>query len=111
MRFLIWVVILAVVAFLVYNHFFKAQSVEEDQVKQVEKEFNQSVDRYITAMREVGEPGVVVIAEPEFAIKKVQEVRLRLTELMKNLKEEKAIARAQKLETRIREFCSKNEID
>jgi hypothetical protein len=54
---------------------------------------------------------VVVIAEPEFAIKKVQEVRLRLTELMKNLKEEKAIARAQKLETRIREFCSKNEID
>jgi hypothetical protein len=111
MRFLIWVIILAVAAFLVYSHFFKAESEEVAQVRQVEREFTRSVDRYITAMREVGEPGVVVIAEPEFAIKKIQEVRLRLTELMKNLKEEKAIARAQKLETRIIEFCNKNGID
>lgn len=111
MKYLIWIVILGIGGFFIYNQFFKFTSEEEEGVKQLEKVFHQAVDRYITAMREVGEPGLVVIADPEFAIKKVKEVRLSLTDLMRNLKEEKTIKRAQALETKIIEFCRKNDID
>lgn len=111
MKYLIWLVILGIAGFLIYHQFIESKSEEEEEVKQVEKVFNQAVDRYITAMREAGEPGLVVIADPEFAIKKVKEVRIKVTELIRNLKEDAAITRAQKLETKIREFCRKNDID
>lgn len=111
MRKLVWLLILAVAGFLVYTYYFKSATEEEQQVRALEKEFNRAVDRYITAMREVAEPGVVVIADPEFAANKVKEVRDKVTELIKTLKEQKSIQRARELETRIRDFCRKNEID
>jgi len=70
MKYLIWLLMLAMAGFFIYNHFFKSASAEEEGVKQVEKVFDQAVDRYITSMREVGEPGLAVIADLNSPLKK-----------------------------------------
>ena len=48
-------------------------------------------------MRQAGEPGLVVIADPEFAERQVSDVRQRTAELIKSLQDPKAIARARAL--------------
>jgi Tfp pilus assembly protein PilO len=111
MKTFIWLLILAVAAFLGYQYYLKSISEEERQVRQLEKEFKRATDRYVSAMREAGEVGLVVIADPETAINKVKEVREKLRELMSKLTEEKAVARARALEDQILNFCRRNEID
>ncbi len=111
MKIFIWLLILAVVAFLGYQYYLKSISEEEGEVSQLEREFKRATDRYVSAMREAGEIGLVVIADPETAINKVKEVREKLRELMSKLTEEKAISRARALEDQILNFCRRNEID
>lgn len=111
MKKLIWILILAGAAYFAYNYFSKSRSAEEGAVRELERAYAHAEDRYITALRESGGPGFEIITDPETAARKIQELRYKLRELMKSLKEEKAIARAQTLEERIVQFCKKNEID
>ncbi len=111
MKRLVWLVILGALGYLAYTQYVRTTSGEIAQVRHMEKEFNRAADRFISSMRGAGEPGLVVLAEPEKAEKMVKDVRVRLLELMKTLTEEKAIARARQLEERILTFFERHEID
>jgi hypothetical protein len=111
MKRLIWLVILGVLGYLAYAQYVRTTSGEVAQVRHLEKEFSRATDRFISAMRGAGEPGLVVLADPETAVGMVKDVRLKLQELMKTLTEEKAIDRAQKLEDQILTFFHRNEIE
>jgi hypothetical protein len=111
MKRLIWLVILGGLGYLAYAQYVRTTSGEVAQVRHVEKEFRRATDRFISAMRGAGEPGLVVLADPETAVGMVKDVRLKLQELMKTLTEEKAIDRAQKLEDQILTFFHRNEIE
>jgi hypothetical protein len=108
MKRLVWLVILAGLAYLGYSFFVKTTSSQEAQVRALEKEFRRATDRYIAAMRQGGEPGLVILADPESAEKMVKDIRPRLQDLMKTLTEEKAIARARTLESQLLTFMERN---
>lgn len=111
MKRLAWLIILGVLAYLGYSHFVRTTSSEEGQVRDLEREFRRATDRYINSMRQAGEPGLVILADPETAERMIKDVRPKLLELMKTLTEEKAIARAQELENQILTFYKRNQID
>lgn len=111
MKRLIWLVILVILGYLAYTQYVNTTSGEFAQVRQLEKEFRRATDRFISAMRGAGEPGLVVLADPETAVRMVKGVRVKLQELMKTLTEERAIARAQELENQILTFFRRHEID
>jgi len=111
MKRLAWLLILGVIAYLGYNHFVRTVSSEEAQVRDLEREFRRATDRYISSMRQAGEPGLVILADPETAERMVKDVRPKLMELMKTLTDEKAVARAQRLEDQILTFYKRNQID
>ncbi len=110
MKKIIILLVLVAAGYLAYNQFFKL-SPEEDLVRQLEKEFQAASQNYINASRQAAEPGLVAIADPEKAENQVKAVRSKLKELMPTLTEEKAIARAQELEGKIKYFCEKNDIE
>jgi hypothetical protein len=110
MKRLAWLVIFGILAYLGYTYLVRTTSPEEAKVRELEREFRRATDRYITAMRQGGEPGLVILADPETAERMVKDVRPKLQELMKTLTEEKAIARAQKLETQILAFLERHQI-
>jgi hypothetical protein len=111
MKTIIWILILAAVGYLVYSYTLKPLAGELGDVRVLEKVFNRATDRYITSMRQAGEPGLTVIADPEFAERKVKEVRQQAVELVKTLHDPRAIARAQALQAKIDNFCKINQID
>ncbi len=111
MKNLVWVLILAAAGYLVYTRAVKPLAGEFGAVRSQEKVFNQAVDRYLAAMRQAGEPGLTVIADPEFAERKVREARQRAAELVKSLRDPRAVARARALQAKIEEFCRVNRID
>jgi hypothetical protein len=111
MKRFVWLVIFVVLGYLAYTQYVRTQSGEVAQVRQMEREFRRGTDRFISAMRGAGEPGLVVLADPETAIKMLKDLRVRLQDLMKTLTEEKAIDRAQKLESQILTFFKRNEIE
>ncbi len=111
MKRLVWLAIFGVVAYLGYTYLIQTSSPEESSVRSLEKEFQRATDRYINSMRQAGEPGIVILADPETAERMVKDVRLKLQESMKTLSNEKAIARAKKLESQILNFCERNQID
>ncbi|MGB7294422.1 MAG: hypothetical protein WBC70_02450 [Candidatus Aminicenantales bacterium] len=111
MKRLIWILILAVLGYLAYSFYIRTTSGELAQVRQLERQYRRGTDRFISALRQGGEPGLVILADPERAERMLKDVRLRLQELMKTLTEEEAIARAQKLEDQILMFFRRHEID
>jgi hypothetical protein len=111
MKRLAWLVILGGLAYLGYSHFVRTVSAEEGQVRGLEIEFRRATDRYISANRQAGEPGLVILADPETAERMVKDVRPKLLELMKTLTEEKAIARAKRLENQVLNFFERHQID
>jgi hypothetical protein len=111
MKRLAWLIILGVLAYLGYSHFIRTTSSQEGQVRDLEREFRRATDRYINSMRQAGEPGLVILADPETAERMVKDVRPKLLELMKTLTDEKAIARAQELENQVLTFYKRNQID
>jgi hypothetical protein len=111
MKRLAWLIILGLLAYLGYSRFVRTTSSEEAQVRDLEREFKRATDRYISSMRQAGEPGLVILADPETAERMVKDVRPKLQELMKTLTEEKAVARAQKLETQVLTFYKRHQID
>lgn len=110
MKTFIWLLILAIVAFLGYQYYQRSLADEVREVKQLEKEFRRAADSYISAARQTAEIGLTVITDPEAAANKVKAVRERLRQLMSELEEEKAIERARALEDRIIDFCRANDI-
>ena len=111
MKRVIWLVILGILGYLAYTYYVRTTSGEVAQVHHLEKEWQRGTDRFISAMRGAGEPGLVVLADPEAAINMLKDTRVRLQELMTKLTEEKAIARAKDLEDRIRTFFKRHEIE
>jgi regulator of protease activity HflC (stomatin/prohibitin superfamily) len=111
MKYLIWIIILAMAVFLIYSFYFRQQSAEEAQVTALEKAYRSAEEQYVASARQMGTPGLVVIADPEIAIRKIKDIQERLAILRKNLKEQIAIAHARRLEEKIALFCQKNEID
>jgi hypothetical protein len=111
MKFLVWVLILAALGYLVYSVTLKPVSGEVGTVRSLEREFNKSMDRYIAAIRQAGEPGMPILADPEFAERKVKDVRGEVEALLKNLQDPKARARATRLYAKIQNFCKVNQID
>ncbi|MGB9907013.1 MAG: hypothetical protein ACPLRR_06480 [Candidatus Saccharicenans sp.] len=110
MKKLLILIIILGAGYLAYDRFFKTTP-EEDTVRALEKEFQAATQNYINANRQAAEPGLVVIADPEKAENQVKAVRNKLKELLPTLTEEKAIARAQELESKIQTFCEKNDIE
>jgi len=110
MKKLIFLLVVVAAGYLVYTNFFQI-SAEEKLVRSLEKEFQSAIQNYIAANRQAAEPGLVVISDPEKAENQVKEVRKKLQELKPTLTEEKAVARAQELESKIQNFCQKNEIE
>lgn len=111
MKSVVWVLIFAAAGYLVYTLTLKPLAGELGEVRSLEKEFNRATDRYIASMRQGGEPGLAVIADPEFAERKVKEVRQKARELPKKLHDPKAIAHARALQAKIENFCKINQID
>jgi len=111
MKQLVWLAILGVLAYAGYMYILQPRSPEESEVRHLEKEFQRSTERYISSMRQAGEPGIVILADPETAERMVKEVRPKLQELMKRLTDDKAVARARKLDSQILNFYERNQID
>jgi len=111
MKRLVWLVILGGLVYLGYNYIVQTGNSEVAQVRRLEREFRRATDRYINSMRQAGEPGIVILADPETAERMVKDVRLKLQELMKTLTEKKAIDRAKTLETQILTFMKRNQIE
>lgn len=111
MKYIIWLFILGIVGFFAYTQLFKPLSEEEMEVKKIEAEFNAAVKLFVAASRQMGESGLVAIADPEAAVVKVMAAKEKLTALMTSLEEEKAIQRAEELEAKILEFYRKNDIE
>lgn len=110
MKKFIFLVLILAAGYLAYTSFFQS-SAEENLVRSLEKEFQTATQNYLAAHRQAAEPGLVILSEPEKAENLVKEVRKKLQELKPNLSEEKALARAQELENRIKNFCQKNDIE
>jgi len=111
MKYVIWLVILGLAGFLIYHYLIRPPSAEEAEVRQLEKVFRLAQDQYIASVRQMGTPGMAAIADPESAVNKIKQVRERFAALKKDLTEKTAIVRARRLEQRINDFCTKNEID
>lgn len=111
MKYLIWLAILALAGFLIFHYLIRPPSAEVAQVRQLEKFFRSAQDQYVASVRQVGTPGMAAIADPESAVNKIKQARERLAALKKDLTEKTAIVRARRLEQRINDFCTKNEID
>lgn len=111
MRKLIILIIIIPLGYFAFDLYMKNNTPEIKIVRTLEKEFHRAVDKYITAMRQATLPGLVVISEPERAENKIKEIRAKLQEIIVTLTEEKAIAKARKLEAEIKTFCQKNQIN
>ncbi|MFQ6110336.1 MAG: hypothetical protein ACE5L7_12370 [Candidatus Aminicenantales bacterium] len=110
MKALIWILILALIGFAVYTLFLKPLSEEESLIKQLEKEYDTAVGQFVRAARTTAEIGMATVEDADDAIRAVKKVRKKLEELKKRLNEESAIQRARKLEAKIKEFYSKNDL-
>ncbi len=111
MKRLVWLVTVAVVGYVAYLQFYPRLTPEEQQVRELEKAFDGAARAYVAASRQMGEPGLAAIADPEAAIEKIKDVEKKLAELEESLQEEKALAKAEELQVKIREFYRKNEIE
>jgi len=111
MRKIAWLVILVVLGYLGYSYYLKSNSPEMKLVRSVEKEFHRAEASYLTAMRQAAEPGLVILSDPEKAENQVKVVRTKVQGLITKLSDERAIARAKKLEAEIKTFCARNQID
>jgi hypothetical protein len=110
MKRLVWLVILAAVGYLAYLQFYPHRTAEEQQVRELEEAFDDLTRAFVGASRQMGEPGLVAIADPEAVILKIKDVEKKLAELKGNLQEDKALAKAEELEAKIKAFYQKNEI-
>jgi len=108
---LVWILILGAIGYGVYTLALKPLSGELGEVRSLEKVYSRAADRYITSARQAGEPGLIVIADLDFAESKIKEARQKAGELVSSLREPKAQERARALLAKIENFCKINQID
>jgi hypothetical protein len=101
------ILLIAIAAFFVYKQTHKPATAEELAVKGVEERFLAASNKFISA---AGGGLPAGLDEAESAVVQVQRVRNELIRLRKTLTEDKAIAMAEALQTKVDEFCRKNEI-
>ncbi len=111
MRKVLVLVLAAAAAFAAYRTLAPAPSPEERSVRALETRFDSAVDRFVSASRQMGAPGLAAVADPEPALEAVRAVRDEAAALREGLTEPKALARADALDARIREFYEKNGLD
>lgn len=111
MRALVIIIILAVIVFLVYTYVLSPQSEEEKMVRTLEDEFDTAVGNFLRAGRTMSGTGLDTTSEVEDAVRRIKKVEKELKELKNRLREESAQEKAEKLEAKIKEFVSKNEIE
>jgi hypothetical protein len=110
MRAIIVILILAIVGFLVYTHFFSLTD-EEKIVKALENDFDEAVGNFLRAGRTMAGTGLDTISDVEDAVRAVKKAEKELQELKARLTEEPAKRMAEKLEDKIKEFVKKNDIE
>jgi hypothetical protein len=110
MKKLIWIVILAAATYLAYTQFYPRLSEEEKQVQELERTFEGAARAFVASSRQLGEPGMAAVADPEAAVDKIKEVEQRLAGLKLRLTEEASLGRADGLRVKIQNFYEKNDI-
>ena len=111
MKALVLIIILAVIGYFAYTQFFKPLSEEEQLVKGLDKQFNLATRQFVGAGRISGGTGLDTTSDAEIAVNKIKKVRKELESIKDTLTEEKAIARAEKLDAKIKNFYEKNDLD
>lgn len=111
MKALVWIIILAIIGYFAYTQFFKPLSEEEQLVKDLDKQFNLATRQFVGAGRISGGTGLDTTSDAEIAVNKIKKIRKELADMRDALTEEKAIARADKLAAKIKDFYEKNDLD
>jgi uncharacterized membrane protein YukC len=110
MRAIIIILILAILGFLAYTYFFSLTE-EEKMVKSLENDFDEAVGNFLRAGRTMAGTGMDTTSDVDDAVRKIKKADKELQELMTRLTEESAKKKAEKLENKIKEFSTKNDID
>jgi peptidoglycan hydrolase CwlO-like protein len=110
MRAFIVILLVVIVGFLAYTYFTSATE-EEQKVKALEKEFNAAVGDFLRAIRTMSGTGMDTTSDVDDAVVKIKKVKKELKALQDGLQESGAREQAEKLETKIREFERKNDIE
>jgi hypothetical protein len=110
MKGLIVIAVLALGGYLVYTNFYVHLSEEEQKVKNLEIRFQEAASAFVGSSRISGGTGIDMLSGVENAVETIKKTNKKLTALKFELKEEKAIARADKLKAAIKEFMRKNDI-
>lgn len=111
MRVVIVILILVVIGFLAYTYLLAPRSEEEKMVKALEDEFDQAVGNFLRAGRTMAGTGMDTTSDVHDAVRKIKKVERELEDLKNRLTEESAQNKADKLETKIKEFVRKNDIE
>ncbi len=109
MKNFITLVIFVIAAFLVYNNLMTPLSEEEQRIKSFEEEFQHAVTMTKQAGRTAALGGVDTTSSYEMGVEKAKRVRDRLEEIIEELKEDKAIDRAEELLDKIDAFIKDND--
>lgn len=104
------ILILLIIGFVVYTQFIAAVTEEQKQVKDLDTRFSMASRDFVRALRMTAELGMDTTGELAFAIRILKKVKSELIELQRELTEELAIERADRLRTRIDEFFKANDI-
>jgi triacylglycerol esterase/lipase EstA (alpha/beta hydrolase family) len=103
----ILVIVLIVVAFVIYKSYQTPMSAEEMKVKAIEDTYLSAVGKVVGAG---GADNAIGIDALENAVAQVRLIRNDLARVRAQLRDGKAIRRAQELSAKIEEFCRKNDI-
>ena len=110
MRAAIALILVVAAGFLAYTY-LTSLSEEEQQVKDLEKQFDSAVGDFLRAIRTMSGTGLDTTSDVDAAVVKIKKVKKELKALKSNLQETSAQERAAKLEAKITEFERKNDIE
>lgn len=110
MKGLIVIAVLVLAGYLVYTNFYAPLSEEEQLVRNMEVSFHKASGAVVGSSRLSAGTGIDMMSGLENAVETIKKTKKKLAALKPELTEEKAIARAEKLENEIREFMQKNDI-
>jgi hypothetical protein len=111
MRKFLWFLVIVVVGYIAYSTLYRPASDEERQVKAFEDRFELARNRFLGTERQMANPGEADIADPEAAVRRLKKVKADFDAFYATLKDEKAVARADRLAEKIEEFFKKNDIE
>jgi hypothetical protein len=110
MRATIAILMVVAAGFLAYTY-FTSLTEEEQQVKDLEKQFDLAVGDFLRAIRTMSGTGLDTTSDVDSAVVKIKKVKKELKTLRSSLQESGSQERAAKLEAKIKEFERKNDIE